>query len=180
MDASLYEMIKHVEDGDMESFVSIKEKFDPLIKKFSRKLNYEEAETDLIISLINIVTNINLNNFNQEGEGALVNYIYSAIKHKHIDLYRMYVQKRREDVEINLEILQDTSNFNIDEKIFIETLLNRLSPIQKTILEEKFIKDHSDVEIATKLHISRQAVNKTKKRALENLRNYLGINFLTS
>lgn len=180
MKNSLYEVIKHVKEVDMEGFIDIKEKFDPLIKKFSRKLYYEETETDLIIALINIVTNINLNNFDPENEGALVKYIHNVMKHKYIDLYRKYVQKRREEFELNIELLQDNSYFNLDEKIFIESLLNRLSPIQKTILEEKFIKDHSDIEIANMLNISRQAVNKSKKRALDNLRSYLGENFRAS
>ncbi len=45
--------------------------------------------------------------------------------------------------------------------------------MQRTILEERYIKNYSDIEIANKLNISRQAVNKTKNKALENLRTYM-------
>ncbi|MCY6355391.1 RNA polymerase sigma factor [Clostridium sp. ZS2-4] len=173
MKYSLYEIIENIQNGDTEKILDIINKFKPLIKKFSRKLIYEEAETDLTISFIEMIQTMNLNNFTSENEGKIINYINSVIRNKHIDLFRKYVLRRTEEVELNLDILIDYTNNSIEDSILIEDLLNRLPKIQKTVLKEKFIKDHSDIEISQKLNISRQAVNKTKNRALKTLRNYL-------
>ena len=83
------------------------------------------------------------------------------------------------NVEINLDIVEDRTDANMEENIFIEDLLNTLPEVQKTIIKEKYIKDHSDIEIAKKLNITRQAVNRSKNRAIENLKKYLCVNLMT-
>ncbi len=173
MNNSLYETIKKIQSGDTEKIVDIITRFDPTIKKYSKRLNYEEAETDLIIAFIEMLKAMNLNNFDKQNEGTLVNYIYNNIKNKHIDLFRKYIKNRKEEVEINLDIIEVIEDCNIEESIFIEDLLNKLPESQKIIIKEKYIKDHSDIQIAKALNKTRQAVNKTKNKALKTLRNYL-------
>ena len=63
----------------------------------------------------------------------------------------------------------------IIHNIIVFQLLNRLPKLQKKIIEDKFIKDLSEEEIAETLNISRQAVNRTKNRALKTLRSILNV-----
>ena len=173
MNNSLYDTIESIQNGDTEKIIYIIGKFNPTIKKYSKRLKYEEAETDLIIDLIEMIQVINLSNFDKKNEGSLVKYIYNNIKNKHIDLFRKYVKSVKEEVEINLDIIETPENYNIEENIFIEDLLNKLPELQRKIIKEKYINDHSDAEIAKALNKTRQAVNKTKNKALKTLRNYL-------
>lgn len=177
MDSSLYETIKAIQSGDCEKIADVINIFRPTINKFSRKLKYEEAETDLIIAFIEMLKAMNLKKFDSNNEGAIVNYIYSTMKNKHVDLFRRYVKRQKEEFEINLDIIVNIEKYSIESGAFIEDLLNRLPEMQKMILKEKYIKDHTDIEIAEKLHITRQAVNKSKNRGLKTLREYLDINF---
>jgi RNA polymerase sigma factor (sigma-70 family) len=55
----------------------------------------------------------------------------------------------------------------------INKALEQLPEKQRNILKQIYIYGYNESEIARKLHISRQAVNKTKKKALENLKYYL-------
>ncbi|NOW25284.1 RNA polymerase sigma factor (sigma-70 family) [Clostridium butyricum] len=54
-------------------------------------------------------------------------------------------------------------------------LISILKPKQKEITFYKFYMQFSDVEIAKMLKISRQAVNKTQRLALRNLKTQLSI-----
>jgi RNA polymerase sigma factor (sigma-70 family) len=178
MNDSLYETIEEAQHGDKEKLEIMINRFMRMINKFSRKLTYEEAKTDLIICFIETIQTLDLKKFDLYNEGAVVKYIHTIMKNKHIDLFRKYVQGRKETLEMNVEIEADKDTFTAEEKIFIEDLFNKLTNTQKMVLKARFIEGYSDAEIAQKMHITRQAVNKTKKRALNNLRKYLGVNLL--
>lgn len=174
----LYDLVKSAQLNDEASLVELIMKFKPLISKLSKKLIYEEAETDLIIEFINIILNINLNNFNHHNDGALVSYFHLTLKRKGIDLFRKSIKKLDEDLEINLDIIQvEDDSKQVISRLFAEELLENacLSSKQRLILTEKYINDLSDNEIGTKLNISRQAVNGLKRKAIENLRSFLGL-----
>ncbi|SHK61564.1 RNA polymerase sigma factor [Tepidibacter formicigenes] len=173
MKKSFFEIIEKAKDGDKEAFIEIINKFEPTLKKFSRELNYELAETDLIIALIEIVKGIKSSNFKTKNDGVVVNYIYNSMKNRKVDLFRKYVKGVKEEMEINLDVIENEANYQIEDGVFVKDLLNMLTDIQKIVIVEKFIKGYSDAEIATKLHISRQAVNKAKNKAIKRLKEYL-------
>ncbi|WP_099189532.1 RNA polymerase sigma factor [Tepidibacter mesophilus] len=173
MNESIRELVEKAKGKDKEALNQIISRFKGTIKKFSNQLGYEEAETDLIIGLIETICKIKSSNLELKNDGAITNYIYNSIKNKKTELYRKYVKGINESLEINLEIIEDTSNYQVEDKLFIDDLLDLLTEIQKIILVEKFIKGYSDAEIASKLHISRQAVNTSKNKALKKLKRYL-------
>lgn len=70
MEYSLIDLVKNAQNGNNTSLEIIIDKFKPTIKKFTRKLNYEEAETDLIIVFIKLVRFLDLDNFQNVSEGA--------------------------------------------------------------------------------------------------------------
>lgn len=176
MNKPLFELIENSQKGDNTAILSIIEKFNPSIKKYSRKLGYDGADTDLIIDLIKTVKEFKLCSINLENEGTLVNYLYNSIKYKYIDLMRKYIKIYNNETELNLDILEDSCTYEIEDNIYIQTLLNTLPEMQKKIIEDRYIKDLSDSEIANKLHISRQAVNKSRNKALNHLRKYIETN----
>lgn len=178
MGNSFGELIKNTKKGDDQSLIDIICKFKQTIKKFTRNLHYEEAETDLIIALIEIIKNIRLDNFKNKSDGAIVNYIYRSMENKKIDLFRKDVKGVREEVEINLDILEDEESYEYDDRLFIKSLLDTLTNIQKRVIVDKYIRGYSDNEIAIRMNILRQAVNRSKNRAIKSIRDYLEYNHL--
>lgn len=116
---------------------------------------------------------LNLENLVNISEGALFNYIYNSLKNKAIDFLRKYVLVKNDETAIDLDI--PTYDEDMDEKLFVENLFNLdiLTSNQKEILKQSYLYENSDTEIAKKLHISRQAVNKTRRNGLAILREYL-------
>lgn len=178
MEKSLYDKIKKIQNGDKEELMIFIENFNPLIQKYKRKLNYEEAETDLIISLIELLLTLNLNNFIKYNDGAIIKFISNSIRNKSIDLFRKFILNKKDALELNLDIIDDGCKEDINDKIFIKDLLKVLSKRQKFIIQEKYLKSNTDVEISNLLNISRQAVNKSKNESLKilriNLNNFIG------
>lgn len=167
----LYYLLTKAQSGDKDAILNILIKFRPTIKSFSRKLKYEEAETDLVIVLLETIRSINLDKFEPENEGALINFIHKVMKNKSVNLFKKNTLRTIIPVELDVTTIPDNCNF--DSQIFIAKLLNSLPTLQKEIIKKKFIYDYSDKEIAQLYGISRQAVNRTKNRALNNLRNIL-------
>ena len=52
MNKPLFQLIESSQNGDKAALLLVIERFSPSIKKFSRKLGYDGADTDLIISFI--------------------------------------------------------------------------------------------------------------------------------
>ena len=59
------------------------------------------------------------------------------------------------------------------DKLFIYELLSLLTLREKEIINLRYFKEYSDIEISQKLRISRQAVNKTKNRAITKMKKYM-------
>lgn len=55
--------------------------FQQLLHKYAYKLHYEDAFSDLVISLIEVIYKIKIEDFSETGDGALVNYITQSINH---------------------------------------------------------------------------------------------------
>ena len=153
MNKPLFQLIESSQNGDKAALLLVIERFSPSIKKFSRKLGYDGADTDLIISFIKTIKELKLTNLNLENEGTLVNYLYNSIKFKYVDLMRKYLRMFKRETELNLEIIENKYTYEIEENIYVEDLLRTLSKMQRIILEEKYIKNYSDIEIANKLNI---------------------------
>ncbi|SHJ35906.1 RNA polymerase sigma factor [Lutispora thermophila] len=170
MEVMLWELVEQSKNGDKEALMKLIKKFEPLIKKYTKELNYEEAETDLIISFIEILKDINLSIFPVKNDGLVVNYIVRSLNHKKINLYRRYVTNMQESLEINMELICDESDTSHKSRIIFEDLISCLPRLQRRVIKERFLLGYSYKEIADRLNITRQAVNGIKNRALNNLR----------
>jgi len=162
--------------GYKDSLMEFIERFTPLLKKYSKDLNYDGAYSDLEIALIETIHSLPLERL--EGhtymkEEQIVAYINKSIKSKYIKLSKQNRLIANKETELNLEITGVDYMEDVENKVFINYLLDKLTKLQRIIIEKKFIYGYTEVEIADQLHISKQAVNKTKKRALETLRSFL-------
>lgn len=168
MNYLLKEILMKAHDRDADSMAELILKFSPLIRKYKRYLNYDEAETDLIIALIEMVYYLCPSNIENYSEGQLVKLIQKTIRNKAIDLHRKQIVKDRETaLPEDYELIDNYPYFTM---IYFNDILKNLSPRQQQIIKYKILHGFSDIEIGNFLHISRQAVNRLYRRALDHLR----------
>lgn len=180
MDLNLFELIQLAQTKDEDAILHLMQTFNPLINKLSKKLNYEDAKSDVILEFIKLIYSINMDKINNVSDPFLISYISRATKCKSIDLFKKNVLKLPETIELNLDIISpENTNIDLVDKLFIDEIFASkcITDKQKLILKERYINDFSDYEISQKLHISRQAVNCLRRKALENIRSYLAIKY---
>lgn len=175
MKNSLYELVRESYLGNKEVTMILINKFNPLIKKYSRKLNYDGADTDLTIHLIEVLKAMPIENTNMKKDKYLLGYIGKSLRHKYIKLSKKYCSTYANELELNEEILEISDNMNMESYIIVKNLLNKLPSLQERVLKDLFMKGYKVSEVAENLNVSRQAVNKTKNRALKNLKKYFQI-----
>jgi len=175
MSNSLYELLRKCKTRNPECILEIINKFNPLIKKYSYLLNYDDAEQDLIVALIEIVYKLPLNKIPTKcPDKYIVSYIHYALKNKYIYLSKKQSILLKQSDELDLNICESSiTSQDLYNYVFVKDLLNQVTELQRTILILKFIKNYSETEISNILDISRQSVNKAKNRALVTLKKYL-------
>ncbi|HAG43745.1 MAG TPA: sigma-70 family RNA polymerase sigma factor [Clostridium sp.] len=175
MNSNLYELLRKGKNRDSKCILEIINKFNPLIRKYSNLLSYDDAEQDLIVSLIEIVYKLPLSTIsNKSPDKYIVSYIHFSLKNKYIYLSKKQSLLLKQSDELNLTICEDPiMPYDLYNSIFIKDLLSQVTELQKNILILKFIQNYSETEISNILDISRQSVNRAKNRALVTLRRYL-------
>ncbi len=146
-------------------------KFDPIIKKYSRKLKYEEAKSDLIIFLIQLIKKLP----NTTDERILTCYISKAIKNEFIRLNKKQELINQKEIPMEFDNFKYLpSNYvDTDLKMDIKAAMQSLSKKQKEVIQYRILLDYSNSKTAEILKISRQAVLKIEKKALKILKTKL-------
>jgi len=166
----LYLLFRDAQLGDEESILKLYYKFLPKIKKCSRNLNYETAETDIVIRFLEFIKNTNFSALNSKCDGAVVNYTNKFFVNTYLNL--LQTQKTK----IQYVYLDDENTFVKDVPYYDEiddfenVYLSYLTELQRKIIILKYVFGYSDNEIAKILQISRQAVNRTKNRGLDTIK----------
>lgn len=180
MNKKIYLLVyQYKNNKDNDSLLGLLEIFRPLIKKYSRKLNYDGAESDLIIYFIELIIKIPLSS-SMNTDKYILSYINISIKNHYIKLSKNHYKELNKEIELNIEMISDpdisanrSPYTHIENKLLLNMALSILTYNQRKIIIDKFFYEKSDVQISGELNISRQAVNKTKNKALNNMRLYL-------
>jgi len=170
---TLKENVILAKQGNSENLKIILEPFEKLIQSLSRKYKKEYMETDLTIFLLKLIHKISDEKVEELSEGALVMYLVNALKYESIRLFKARKIETIAFIDVYSEIDNGLRDKEFD--IFLNHLVqsNVLTPKQRLVLEEKYINDFTDKEIAIKISVSRQAVTRLHNTAILNLRNYL-------
>jgi len=154
--------IKKAKRGNKESMMYIIKKFDPLIKKYTRKLNYEDADSELVEKIIEIIYKIP----ELENEGLSVSYIYKSITNEYIRLSKqnnIWLSTIYLDVDLIDNIPQSNNDSNSD---FFE-LLVPLNFQEKQVIIYKYYYGYKASDIAKIMKLSRQSIYKKEKKAIK-------------
>lgn len=157
--------------GDEESILILYNKFLPKIKKCSRNLNYETAETDITIRFLEFIKNLKIDYLKSTCDGAIVNYINKFF----INTYLNLLNAKKHQIH-QVIYLDDENSFTKDipyydeNNIYEDIYLSKLTVLQRRVIVLKFIYGFSDQEIGNILKISRQAVNRAKNRGIKTIK----------
>jgi RNA polymerase sigma factor, sigma-70 family len=144
-------------------------KMQPLVKKYTRKLYFmekEDATQELILALIESVNHIK----KYDNEAMCITYLHKSIINKYYYLCKLHIklsQMEDEFAEIS-DNLAYIDKFNIIELLTdLQKLLKNKNDNQKQIIKYIFVDELSDSEISLKMNISRQYINRIKKKILD-------------
>ena len=176
MENSLYDKIVEAQQGCEQSTLDLIRTFSPLLKKYARLLNTEDAYEDLQCFFIDFIKNTNTCGLNSSSNGAIINYISKMIYHQYIALSKVN-RKRQATVYIQDMNEYDTMQYDsrcgeYDEyrRLLIYDLKRTLTTKEFSVIYALIFKELSVAEVAEKQGISRQAVNQMKNGAIKKLR----------
>ena len=160
--------------GDMELLI---ERFTPLIRHLAHRLPYEyqDAEQDMKLTFLQLIHKIKLEEMHSREDKCLLSYISAAMKNRCFHLRNKYYREKSCE-----QLLDDTVSLPQDDDILFEEMIELeqfcsfLTKLQKQILIAEYVYGYSDAEFSRKLHTTRQAVNRTKNRAIDMLWNFYG------
>ncbi len=168
MDKELKQLIEGANRHNSDDMVELLSRFEPLLRKYERYLKYDGSYSDLTISFIELIYGMSPSSIENRNEGQLVMYIKRCVNNKSIDLYR---KNHHLSEECGLPEDYDLEDpYPYYSTVYFKDIIRDLSPRQQAILKYKLYFGLSDIETGQILKISRQAVNRMYKRAIELLR----------
>ena len=172
---SIYEKIVLAQNGNEPAMLELIDQFSPLLKKYAHLLQTEDALNELTADFIELVMTLKLSSLRSNNDGALVNYISNAVRYKYIARSK---QQRLEDQILYWDDFDEPVQrkyeprcdlFSVEDEFFRAIPDGVLSEPEFNIIEMIYLQGYSSAEIARNKHITRQAVNQIKRRALKKL-----------
>ena len=171
---TILELVKVAkEKRDTDAILQIVQYMQPLINKYAKNsylAEYEDMQQELCLALIESIHKIQ----KIENEGQCVQYFANAIRNRFYEIYRAWKSLKREmpgnDELLTLNIA-DSKNYYSEIEFFIDMVSGAecKSDLQKEIMKCCIVEEISDTDIANRLNISRQYVNRCKKRIFKKI-----------
>ncbi len=177
----LYELISSVQSNDQNAMTELIERFQPLLKKYAAKLNYEDAYEDLMLYYIGLIKSLNLKKLICTKDEIIVSYINVSIKNYYKKTITKIIKYKNEVV---LSDLTEEQMYYVDAKsatedetdLFVEFGLREvLNDNECQVIYQLYIEGYTTAEIARLSSKSRQAVNQLKNRALSKIKRSLSL-----
>ena len=169
MKHSLFYHFDKAKKNDTNSINYILKKFNPLILKYANKLDdHEDAKSEFTLQLLHIIQKIPLEKSNFKDDKFIIAYIKTSIKNHFCLLYSN--QKKYNSIVNSCVYDQKIKQCNINSNLIFYDLIKVLNPKEKIILEQKFLYNYTNTEIANSLNLSRQNIQICIKRALIKLK----------
>lgn len=159
---------------DKNEFGALLKRLTPLINKYVGSLYKDEPEeirAEMVLALWEAVTKIKY----YDNDGKCLAYLSRALRNKFLELYRK--SKIKHDFYISgipeETLEQEDFKNRFDEMIFkedIKKLLSDYSEKKRQIFNDIIFEDKSDTYIAKKYGLTRQYVNRLRKKFFEELK----------
>lgn len=163
-------LIYGYQNNSMKGFDVLYSEFYNLLVYYGRKIDGEDTVQELTIFFMNLLFDIKTDRFYLDSSCAVQRYIAVAIRNKYIALSKQFQELNNYSEELYDWLA--TNDDNLDDKIMLRAAISLLSKQQRSVILLKYFYNYTDVEIAAYLHITRQAVNRLKNRALFIMKKY--------
>lgn len=158
------ELVKKAKQ-DSQCMMEVIEIMQPLIKSYVKKIFFMDkldAEQEIILAIIEAIYSIS----RCDTTGECFTYISNAIKFKFVQMCKKNMKREKiEDIyekDFDNEIYIEKYDY-IEEKYDLNVKLSNIPKKQKEILKYLLL-GYSDSEIGKKMGLSRQYINRIKKR----------------
>ncbi|MDE5907130.1 MAG: sigma-70 family RNA polymerase sigma factor [Lachnospiraceae bacterium] len=177
----LYELINSVQSNDKNAMTELIERFQPLLRKYAAKLNYEDAYEDLTLYYIGLIKSLNLKKLICTKDEIIVSYINVSIQNFYKKTITKIIKSKK---EIALSDLTNEQMYYVNVKtaiedetdLFMELGLRKvLNDNECQIIYLIYVEGYTTSEIARLSNKSRQAVNQLKNRALKKIKKSLNL-----
>ena len=173
----LCELVNKAQIGDENAMIELITRFDPLLKKYASKLNYEDAYEDALLFFIELIKRLRLDTLK---DGVIVTYI-------NVSIVNYYNKKIKKIIGLKKEIL--ISDLTQEQMYCVEVKTAKedkrdilkelkvsyfLNENEYQVIRLIYIEGYTSAEIDRMANKSRQAVNQIKIRALKKIKNILG------
>lgn len=168
---------KYKMDLNDECLLEVLDRMEPIINKYARKLyllEFEDTKQELLIAVIESINKIQ----KYENEGQVVSYFCRAVRNRYLELCRKSEVTEKEDIydEEKMKILISSfeeTYLHIELYKDLEKYRKGKTKIEKVIIKGVLDEEKTDKELAEELGVSRQYVNRCKKKIFKELYSYL-------
>lgn len=168
MENQLIELIEQYKKGEVNAFIEIQNKMNPLIIKYARILHFNDFEdmvSELVLTLLECINDIKF----YSSEYEVLHYIKRAIINRFHELYRSSMKSLDEillsaNFDDNESLLTNYSNefSNIIFKTDMLAFISKIKKNKKNIAYSILIEGLSDIEIGKKYNVTRQYVHRLR------------------
>lgn len=184
MNESIYKNIVNAQN-DSEQMYQLIKKFDPLIRKYSYRLRYEDAYSDIVLLFIEKIQKVNLNTLKSTNDNSMLKYIKKLVQNIS---YNLYYHSTHTSVipSFSLSEFENSDLSGIKQKldcyysttdecpiVTTDFLECNLTPYQANIIKYIFLKDYSIKQVSKIYGVSEEAITISKNRALKKLKKNL-------
>ena len=168
--------IRCAQENSEEDMLLLIEKFKPLMVKYARKLDYEDAYDDIMLHFIKLIKSINLDKLTDHTDKVIISYINKSITNFYNKKIPQMVLRQKEVVMSELTEEQQyyievktaqADGINILDEYGLRYLLTEA---EKQLIYQIYVEGHSIAELARHQNRTRQAVNQQRIRAIRKIK----------
>ena len=180
MSAEIHKQILAYQGGDSNAALMLVEKFRPLIKRYAFFLHREDGFEDLQCFLLSMLKTWDMSRLSSTDDATVIRYIANSVKNEYIALSKNRAKERGtsylEDATVQqvIEYEQKTSTWDQYSQLTLQDLHKVLNEYEFAILYALYFEQRSVAEVAQQKHKTRQAINQTKIKALQKLKETWG------
>ena len=174
----LIAQIKQAALGNQQEMLNLIKQFDPLLKKYARKLYYPDAYCDLRLFFIDLIHYLADNKLKYPCDAYIVSYINKAVEHFY---YKLLLRKHISLDDLPFASLSDEEAYLVESRLSVgdtydmllfDELKLILTDKEYKVIKKLFFENWQVFDIAKHYGVSRQSINQTKQRALSKIKKW--------
>ena len=166
----LLPLLEEIKQQNMERFNEVYALFERLLICFCFRLGDDDAMQELTLFLLELIDSLDTGKFERDESQTVKRYIAVSLRNRYIALSR-----QRSNIRMMSNELYEGLAVNLPEaeQIELRQALKRLPDKERLVIAYRYFYGYSTQEIARRLCMTRQGVNRIKKRGLMMLKKQL-------